>query len=65
MIEFKGIGKEEFIRGFGKADVIDYTNKIIYELKPNNYKSIMQGIRQLKRYNKGMGGVFKLVLVLY
>ena len=57
--------KEYFRKGVGRFDFYDEANKIIYELKPNNPSSIARGIKQLKRYNKALGGGYKLVLVLY
>ena len=51
--------------GRNRMDFLDETNKIIYELKPNNPKSIAQGIRQLKRYDNAMGGGYTLILELY
>ena len=51
--------------GRNRMDFFDETHKIIYELKPNNPKSIAQGIRQLKRYDKAMGGGYTLILELY
>ena len=51
------------------ADAYDAVANIIYELKPNNSRSIKQGIRQLKRYARAHAaknnGIAKLVLVLY
>ena len=46
-------------------DFLDINDKIIYELKPNNPRSINQGIKQLKRYNAAMGGGFTLILEVY
>ena len=60
-----GVGKEVFKKGVGRFDYFDKANKIIYELKPNNASSIARGIKQLQRYNAGLGGGYKLVLVLY
>lgn len=37
----------------------------IFELKPNNAWSIAKGIQQLHSYSTGLGGGYKLVLVLY
>ena len=52
------------IRGV-RPDYIDFDNKIIYELKPMNPRSVRSGIRQLQRYNKAFGGGFTLRLELY
>ena len=48
-----------------RMDCLDEVNKIIYELKPNNPRSISQGIKQLKRYNEALGGGYTLILELY
>ena len=61
--EFLNNGKEAIIKGYGRVDCI--IGNTLYELKPNNAWSIMRGIAQLHRYNVGMGGGYKLVLVLY
>lgn len=39
--------------------------KLIFELKPMNPRSIKSGIKQLQKYNKALGGGFKLRLELY
>ena len=62
---YAGFGKEYTLKGVGRVDYYDIANKIIYELKPNNASSIAKGIKQLHRYNAGLGGGYKLVLVLY
>ena len=49
--------------GTGRVDA--FAKNIIYELKPNNTRSIAQGIAQLHRYNNALGGGFKMVLVVY
>ena len=58
-----GHGKGFNIPGHGKADV--FVDGNIYELKPNNAKSILKCIKQLHRYNAGLGYGNKLVLVVY
>lgn len=63
MTEYIGNGKEMSIPKVGRADAV--IGNTIYELKPNNTKSIIKGIQQLKRYNAGLGGGYKLVLVVY
>jgi len=63
--EAGGLGKELYKKGIGRIDYFDATTKTIFELKPNNAWSIKKGIQQLHRYNAGMGGGYKLVLVLY
>ena len=52
------------IRGV-RPDYIDFDNKIIYELKPMNPRSVRSGITQLQRYNKTLDGGFTLRLELY
>ncbi|MBQ7145471.1 MAG: hypothetical protein IJR95_01710 [Lachnospiraceae bacterium] len=54
------VDKEVPIPGAGRADGVDFVNKIIYELKPNNPKAIKPGWEQLTRYanaleENGMG----------
>lgn len=46
-------------------DYFDKAKGIIYELKPRNSRSIASGVKQLLRYNKEYGNIYKLVLVLY
>lgn len=58
-----GHGKESIIKGVGRADAIE--KNIIYELKPNNARSIARGIKQLKQYNNALGNSFRMVLILY
>ena len=48
-----------------RPDYIDFDNKIIYELKPMNPRSVRSGVRQLQKYNKAFGGGFTLRLELY
>ncbi len=50
---------------YGFVDAIDWNKRIIWELKPNNARSIAMGIKQLHRYNNALGGGYKLILVLY
>ena len=63
-INVKGMEKEYSYSG-NRIDFLDKNNKIIYELKPNNPKSINRGIKQLKRYNNAMGGGYTLILEVY
>lgn len=56
--EYKGI------KGI-RPDYVDFDNKIIYELKPMNSRSVRNGVRQLQRYNKALGGGFTLRLEVY
>ena len=57
------------INKHSRVDGIDHANKIIYELKPYNNRSIRQGINQLYRYQRDMlersGTIYQMVLVLY
>ncbi len=48
-----------------RPDYVDFDNKIIYELKPMNPWSVRRGIRQLKKYNKALGGGYTMRLELY
>ena len=62
---FSKAGKESrLVKGI-RPDYIDFDNKVIYELKPNNPRSIRSGIRQLQKYNRSVGGGFKLRLEVY
>ena len=47
--------KEQTIKGYGRADGINYKLKIVYELKPDNPRAIARGLKQLERYLKGLG----------
>ena len=60
-----GAGKEFKIANVGRVDYLDIKQSIIYELKPNNLRSISRGIRQLHKYNQALGGNYKMVLVIY
>ena len=68
----EGVDKEQTIHGMinGKpvvrrADGIDYVNRIIYELKPNNPRAIARGWKQLNQYANLLGGEWTQTLVLY
>ncbi len=62
---FRSVCKEyDKLKGF-RPDYIDFTNNIIYELKPMNSRGIRSGIKQLQRYDKAFGGGFTLILELY
>ena len=56
--------KEATISG-GRIDFFDKKNRIIYELKPNNPRGIRDGVRQLKKYNKAVGGGTTMFLEVY
>ena len=52
-----------------RPDFVDFNTKTIYEIKPNNPRSIQQGIRQLKKYKalfeKKYGGTWNIKLDTY
>ena len=48
-----------------RPDYVDFDNKIIYELKPINPRSVRSGVRQLQKYNQALGGGFTMRLELY
>lgn len=56
---------KEAIKGNNRMDFLDEANKFIYELKPFNAKGIRDGINQLTRYNKSLGGGYTLCLEFY
>ena len=64
-----GVLKEQTIASGCRVDGIDFTNHIIYELKPNNPQAIARGLRQLNRYvtvaTQQFGGTWIGVLKLY
>ena len=63
--DFPKIEKEfRKIKGI-RPDYIDFSTKTIYELKPMNPRGVRSGIRQLQKYNKALGGGYKLRLELY
>ena len=62
--------KKEFKFDNGlRADAIDFKNKVIYELKPDNNKAIQKGVNQVNKYvqqaQKQFGGTFKGVVETY
>ena len=58
-------GKEyDKIKGI-RIDYLDMDNKVIYELKPFNPRSVKQGVRQLEKYNQKLDGWYKMVLEVY
>ena len=61
--------KEVFIPGAGRADAVDFINRIIYELKPDNPRAIRQGWRQLNRYISALeaedGATWLKILITY
>lgn len=63
--KFPSKGKEyRKVKGI-RPDYIDVDNKIIYELKPNNPTAVRRGIHQLQKYNRSIGGGYRLRLELY
>ena len=64
-----GVLKEQTIAPGCRVDGIDFNNRIIYELKPNNPQAIARGMNQLNRYTSAagqqFGGTWKGVLKLY
>ena len=65
----KTFKKEVTIPGAGRADAVDFTNRIVYELKPNNARAIRAGWRQLNKYagalEKTYGGSWIKILITY
>ena len=69
-MEYGGpVKKEVLIPGTGRADGVDFVNRIVYELKPYNARAIRQGWRQLTRYANALeqtdGGNWIRILVTY
>ena len=64
-----GVVKEQTIAPGCRVDGIDFNNRIIYELKPNNPQAIARGMSQLNRYtaaaSQRYGGTWSGVLKLY
>ena len=56
---------KEAVKGKNRLDFLDDVHKIIYELKPNNPREIKNGIQQLQRYNRALGGGYSLILEIY
>lgn len=66
----KGVRFKEFRLPSGKrVDFIDFQNKTIYELKPNNPRQIKAGYEQLNEYLQEVQSIYgsgwKTVLDLY
>ena len=58
--------KREGHRKGARVDGIDYVNRIVYELKPNNPRAVRRGLAQLDRYLNILGAEdWAGVLVLY
>ena len=64
-----GVVKEKTIAPGCRVDGIDFSNRIIYELKPNNPQAIAKGMSQLNRYtmvaSQQYGGRWTGILRLY
>ncbi len=48
-----------------RPDAVDFTNRIIYELKPYNKRSYKKALRQTSRYADILGGEWKIVIDMY
>lgn len=48
-----------------KPDAVDFTNRIIYELKPYNKNAYKRALKQANRYANTMGGQWKIVIDMY
>lgn len=48
-----------------RPDYVDFNTRTIYELKPMNLRGVKSGVKQLRKYNKALGGGFKMRLELY
>lgn len=63
------IFKEFSIPGVGRIDAVDFGNRIVYELKPNNPRAIRQGWKQLNKYVSALeelyGGEWIKILEIY
>ena len=63
--------KEFDLGSAGRADCVDFMNHIVYELKPDNPRAIVRGMKQLRRYKKalealsGSNAIFNCRLALY
>ena len=68
-MRFLSIEPRVQIPGAGRADGVDFSKRVVYELKPNNPKAISRGMQQLERYAKGLsqwqGGEWKKILITY
>ena len=48
-----------------RPDAVDFTNRIIYELKPYNKRSYKKALRQTNRYANILGGDWRIVIDMY
>ena len=58
----------EVLSDFGsqlRPDAVDFTNRIIYELKPYNKRAYKQAAKQAKRYADILGGEWTIVIDMY
>ena len=60
-----GVLKEKRIAPGSRVDGIDWANRIVYELKPNNPRAIQRGLRQLDRYLGVLGEDWLGILLTY
>lgn len=62
-----GMPGKEFraVPGIRPDCVVNRPNKVIYELKPFNPRSVKQGVKQLQKYSNQLGGGYKLILEVY
>jgi RecB family endonuclease NucS len=60
---------EEYIKGAGRADAVDYSDHVVAELKPDNIRGERAGMSQLRRYANALerltGEKWTTRLVLY
>jgi len=57
---------KEFVLDSGRRpDFVNFFNKTIYELKPNNPRSIKLGYKQLEAYRAELGAGWSIHLDLY
>ena len=63
------VQKEYSLPGVGRADAVDFVNRIVYELKPDNARAIKQGWIQLNNYASALesrfGGTWIRILETY
>lgn len=48
-----------------KPDAVDFTNRIIYELKPYNKNAYKRALKQASGYAKTLGGKWNIVIDMY
>ena len=48
-----------------RVDGLNTITKTIYELKPYNTRNIRKGVKQILEYKDALGGIHKMVIVLY